>query len=298
MKKIALPTLITLSTVVAAPAAFAQSCPPGSWLCADVQIGTGVAQPPVVVEQPVVQQPPVVVYQPPPPPQTVYIQQPRVVVTTVPTYTTYQTTYQPTYSWVGMGREQAFGIAAHVGGAFLPGRGYGTSAAGMWGAGGSLRFRSHPWLATELTFDVFSGRDYNGDSRTEMPFTLNELVYLNPQNRFQFYGLLGLGLSWAAVTHDGGSTVGGTGSLPTTSAFTHGPSSDNYAYIGGQLGFGAEWQITPRFSLYSDVRGFLRTRIDQSADSSPEFTRTSDGHTQTSNTSMGSTFQLGALLYF
>jgi hypothetical protein len=303
MKKIALPASLALTTVLAAPAAFAQNCPPGSWLCADVQINTGgdpqppvvVQQPPVVVQQPpVVVQPPTVYYQPPPPPPTI-VYQPRVVVTTAPAYTTYQTTG---YSWVGLSREQAFGIAGHVGGAFLPSQSGTSSSAGMWGAGGALRWRSHPWLATELSFDVYAGRDYNGDSRAEVPFTLNELFYLNPQNRFQFYGLVGLGLSWAQVTHDGG-TSGSTVSTFASPGGSRGSATDNYGYIGGQLGFGAEWQITPHFSLYSDIRGFLRTRIDQNTNSAPEFTRvTSSGQTQTSNTSVGSTFQLGALLYF
>ena len=101
------------------------------------------------------------------------------------------------------------------------------------------------------------------------------------------YGLIGLGGSWASVAYSDANT-----------AQHGGRATDQYGYIGGQIGLGFEWQITQNFSLFTDVRGFLRTRIDGRTQENPEFTRLVNGRTENSNTSMGALFQGGALWYF
>ena len=72
------------------------------------------------------------------------------------------------------------------------------------------------------------------------------------------------------------------------------PTTSGYAYIGGQLGLGVEWRISPVFALSADIRGFLRTRIDEDRDERPEFV---DGSRST-NTSAGALGTLGMHFYF
>lgn len=302
MKKTALSSLLALTALVSLPAAAMAQCPPGSIFCAGVSVNSGisvggsvqigavpVAPPPPTVYVPppttvYVPPPPTVVYAPPPPPTVVYTQPAYVVQQ--PTYTYTTTTTTQTYSLLGMGRNQAFGIGAYGSGlAFGRRSGEGSGGGGMGGLGGTLRFRYHPHFATELAAGFYAGRDYNGDSRVEVPVTLNELIYFNPQNRLQAYGLIGLGMSWAGVQYDGSGSHGAR-------------DMGSYTYLGGQIGLGLEWQLSRSFSLFADVRGFLRTRIDPEIQSNPEFSRTVGSTVETTNTSMGVSTQLGAVFYF
>lgn len=295
MKKIALASLLSVSATLLSTAALAQECPPGSF-CAGAQINTGIfgiggslqinggvapAPNPVYVQPapPVyVQQQPVYVQ-----PQTIYMQQPtRYVVSQPVQYTT--TTTTANYQWIGLQRNQAVGL-----GVFASALSYGSRGddrATLGGVGATLRFRYHPYLATELTLGGFYGRDYNGDTRAEVPATVNELIYFNPMHRLQVYGILGLGLSWASVQYEG------------LNAVTHGRDNAGYAYVGGQVGLGLEWQITHNFSLFTDARAFIRTRVDSEIETNPEFTRSNGTRTETTNTSAGVTGQLGAMFYF
>ncbi len=278
MNKLALASLVSLSTLFAAPMAFAQTFSAGGWISggvsvsAGVQVGTVPPPPPPPPSVIVVQQQPV--YVPPPPPRVVY--------TTVPTYTYTTTT---TVSYLGSNRGRAVGL-----GGFASGLGFGgrnDSARGMGGVGGTLRFRQHPNFATEFSVAGMVGTDYNNDSRAEVPVTLSELFYLNPQNRFQLYALVGVGASWAS------------GSYNDSNAAQRGMSNAAYTYLGGLAGLGAEWQLTPNFSLYCDARAFIRTRVDTEANSNPEFTRTnSSGARESTNVSTGVVGQLGGIFYF
>jgi len=298
MKTIALSSLVALSVTLLSSAALAQQCPPGS-VCAGAQINTGIfgiggsisigggvapqPQPvaPVYVQpaQPVyVPQPPVYVQQPP---TVVYVQQPtRYVVQQPVTYTTTTTNYQ----WAGLQRGQAIGLGAFASGLSFGGRG--SESVSLFGAGATVRFRYHPYLATEATLGGYYGRDYNGDQRAEVPATINELIYFNPMHRLQVYGVLGVGLSWATVQYEG------------LNAITRGRDNAGYAYIGAQAGLGLEWQITRNFSLFTDARAFIRTRVDSEVESNPEYSRSNGTRTETTNTSAGVTGQLGAMFYF
>lgn len=288
MKKALASASLLLGVVAAAPAAHAQ-CPPGSWLCADISISGGVAvapPPPVVYVQPPPPPPPQVVYvqPPPPPPRVVYVQQPPVVVyqpAPPPVYVA-----QPTRLMYPMQSNTLVGLQAHVGGLGFGGAGGGTSFMGLGGLGLRVRGRNSHW-GGEFAISLAGGTDYNRDYRVEVPVTASAILYFNPQNRFQVYGLLGANLSYAYVEYQ-----------PANRGAHRFFNEGEYGYIGGHLGLGFEYQVTQRFSLFADVRGFLRTRIDDTTSVNPEFSRTVDGATQTTNSSMGISSQLGAALYF
>ena len=282
MNKIAQVSLLSLSALLATPAAFAQTFSAGGWIGGiggSVSVGVQAPPPPPPQGVIVVQQPPVYVQQ-----QPVYVvQQPqRVILTQAPTYT-YTTTSTVTY--LGTGRNRALGL-----GAFAAGLGFGghaDNARGMGGAGLTIRYRQHPVFATELSIAGLGGTDYNNDSRLEVPLTLSELIYFNPQNRFQFYAVVGVGASWASVAYDNANVR------------LHGTDTGAYTYVGGLAGLGAEWQLTPNFSIFGDARAFVRTRVDQSVSDNPEFSRVnSSGRTETTNVSAGVIGQLGGIFYF
>ncbi len=287
-----LPALAT-ALLIAAPAAAQTTtgCQPGDLFCAELQIGPGRAgvriapgqqqqppppPPPVVVETPpqpptvIVQEapppppppPPMVIVQPappPPPPQQIYVQpmqQQRVVVQRP------QRRYP--YSSVG--------LHLHLDG--LAGNNL-----GMGGGGGAVRFRPMPWLGIDIGASVYGGQDYNGLDQVSVPVTADVLFFFNPHNRFQFYGLVGVGTSYS---HAQGYNV-------------HTSRSDNrdYAHIGGEVGLGLEWRISRVFALNFDVRGFLRQRVDNNP--RPEFVSSSG---QATDTSIGLLGQVGMTFYF
>ncbi len=298
MKKIALSTVLASASLLATSLANAQDCPPGSWLCAGLQIGAGVSggvvigggrpalpppPPPLPPPASVVVQTPMVEYQPAPP---VYLQPPQPVVIYRPApviYTTYAPVQAPAPT---VAPRQNVGLGAYATGLFLGGNDSARERPAMGGAGALMRFRHSPHLATEATIGGVYGRDYNGDTRAEVPVTLGGVVYFNPRNRFQVYGLLGGGLSFASVQYD------------SANARARGMREAGYFYLGGYAGIGAEWQLSQSFSLFFDVRGFMRARVDRDAESNPEFSRVQGGVTQTTNGSMGMTGNLGAMFWF
>ena len=298
MKKIALSTVLASASLLATSLANAQDCPPGSWLCAGLQIGAGVSggvvigggrpalpppPPPLPPPASVVVQTPMVEYQPAPP---VYLQPPQPVVIYRPApviYTTYAPVQAPAPT---VAPRQNVGLGAFATGLFLGGSDSARERPAMGGAGALMRFRHSPHLATEATIGGMYGRDYNGDTRAEVPVTLGGVVYFNPRNRFQVYGLLGGGLSFATVQYD------------NDNARARGMREAGYFYLGGYAGIGAEWQLSQNFSLFFDLRGFMRARVDSDAESNPEFSRVRGGVTQTTNGSMGMTGNLGAMFWF
>jgi hypothetical protein len=264
MNKLALSTF-ALGLALAAPSAFAQqACPPGSWLCADITIGGGVvAPPPVVAPAPIYQVPPPVVVVPPrprvylvpPPPARVYIAPPPVVVyQPAPVYQPqpqvvyYQQQQAPRYVLPPPPRRAYVGLQLGVAGSYI------GNGSAMGGINGGLRFRGQGHFGGELTVGAYGGRDFNGDARTEVPVALNGLIYYNPQNRFQVFGVFGIGAGWARVDYTANNRPAHGGR-----------TSGDYGYIGGTLGLGAELQLSQRFSLFADIRGFIRTRIDEGA---------------------------------
>lgn len=279
-------SFLALAGVLAfAPHAEAQ-CIPGSIFCAQVNVGGSisvggyidVAPPPpppmVIVQQP--PPPPVYLVQPPPPPpppMVVYQPAPPVYIQQQQPRVFYGSGYQMGgYAQPPMPvREPRFGLHAELG--YM-----GTDRVSMGGGAVALRFRAHPAFALDLGVGTYGGQDYNGRGRVEVPLTVNGVFFFNPQDRVQVYGLLGVGVSWANV--DGG------GSLFAPAADT------GYTYLGGQVGIGLEWRLSRAFALNTDLRGFLRSRVDGGA--VPEF---SEGGRST-DTSMGLYGTIGATLYW
>jgi hypothetical protein len=280
MNKFAL-SFISLSLILSASSALAQNCPPGSLFCASGSVNVGVqfgTQPPPPPPGQVI-----VVQQPPPPPPVYIVQRPRPVVVEQPQVYAYNST---TVAYQGFnGRGRAMGV-----GAFAAGLGFGSrsdGASGMGGFGGTMRFRTHPLFAGELSIAGMVGSDYNADTRTEVPVTVSGIFYFNPQNRFQVYGVAGIGVSWAGVTYT------------AENARARGVDTATYAYFGGLGGLGAEWQLTPNFSIFGDARIFVRSRIDAERRDNPEFSRVnSAGRTETTNVSAGVVGQVGGIFYF
>lgn len=285
MNKIALAGLALGISAMAPAMAQAQSCPPGSWLCASVRIG--VAPPPVVVTQ----QP--VVYVQPPPPQRVVVVPPAPRVYVPPPPVVYYQPPQPTlvyqqqvtYTQAAqpVQRNVMFGLDGHVASSIFGGQG-----GAIFGGGTGFRIRGRGALGFELGVNFLSGTDFNGDHRFEVPVTASMLVFFNPQNRFQVYGLAGLGLSYGNVQYSFDNALARGGRFDA-----------EYLHVGAHAGLGFEWQVSQRFSLYTDARLFVRQRVDDGAASNAEFIRsTPSGFQQTTNTSIGSLVNFGAILYF
>jgi hypothetical protein len=213
-----------------------------------------------------------VVYQPPPP--VVIYQGPRYVQAPPPPVYYYRPRpAQP--------KRSEWGLNLRAEGAALGHSQSATHDSGMGGVGFGLRYKPIPAFGLEADVDFMGGRDYNGFQRDETAFTLNGMVFLNPKSRAQVYLLAGFGWSGAHVTDD---------SLGYTT------QSNDYAYFGGQGGIGLEFRIGRHFALNADALGFIRERIDQGADQTPEFYDPATG--ETSNTSAGVLFRGGMTFYF
>lgn len=162
-------------------------------------------------------------------------------------------------------RERKLGLHFDVGGTFGP-------EVSMGGFTGALRFRPKKHIGIDLGSGYYAGNDYQGFYRTEVPLVANVLFFLNPQHKFQFYFVLGPGMSFGRVELPG-----------ETRRMTH---------VGGQGGFGVELRLARAFALNADVRGVIRHRIDN--DPRPEFF---DG-TRGTDTSAGALVTFGGTFYF
>ncbi len=150
----------------------------------------------------------------------------------------------------------------------------------MAGLGGALRWRPWSFLAGEVSLGIFSGRDYNGLDRVEIPLTFDALVFFTPQWPLQFYAVLSVGGAWAHTQ--------GFHEILDITGF-----SRDMVYLGGALGLGVEWRFSPWFALHSDVRAFMRHRL---GGGEAEFFKISTG--ESSDLSAGALLQVGGLLYF
>lgn len=266
-------------------------CPPNAGYCADVSVGGGAELSPstrgaqvIITVGPMRRPPPpqIVVVRPPPPPQVVYVRpppppppQPQVVYVRPQQQVVYvQQQQQPQYTY------QRASVSRNVSGTtglrfFFAGASGGNARLG--GMGAALRLRPTEHFAVDLGVGVYGGTDHAGRDRVEIPVTADVLAFVNPQHRAQFYGVAGLGMSFAY------GNVGSTDIMER-----------NYTYVGGNLGAGIEFRITRGFALNMDLRGVLRKQTGGAA----EFTRTTSTGTETTRTSAGVVGQLGATLYF
>ena len=289
--------LLTVSafalTLGASSVAAAQTCPPGSWFCADAQVqgsatvnvGGGGLQP---LPPPVAGPPPVVVVQPGapppapaplPPPVVVYQPAPPPVILVQPRPAEYQPTYVRRYAMPYAQHEWGFNLRLDAA-AMSAGR---ANGGGMGGLGAGLRYKLSPYFGVEGGADFVFGTDYNGMSRNETAFTANGLLFLNPKSRAQVYLLGGIGWSVAHVSQDY--------NYPSTSSF-----DATYTYFGGTFGLGLEYRASRSIAFNVDVRGFVRGRTDNDAKTNPEFRDPSTG--KTTNTSGGALVTAGMTFYF
>lgn len=281
-------TALTAGVLLLSATAEAQSteCQPDDLLCAEVRIGPGTGRlrigggtqpappppPPVVVEEPA---PPVVIVQPQQPPPPPVVVQP--APPPPPQVVHVQPAPQPTYEQQRPQRPRSrypysqTGLHLHLGGLF------GEELA-MGGGGAAFRIRPNPHFAIDIGGAIYGGNDYNGLDRVELPMTVDAIFFFNPQHRFQFYGLLGVGGSFG---HAEGFNIR-TGQL----------DDRDYAHLGGEAGLGVEWRIGRHFALNLDVRGFIRQRVDGNPE--PEFREGS----RTTDTSGGVIGQAGMTFYF
>jgi opacity protein-like surface antigen len=174
-------------------------------------------------------------------------------------------------------RPHEWGLNLHLEGATIGHNSQAQNDTSMGGFGAGLRFKPTRHFGIEGDLDFVGGHDYNGDGRSETAFTINGLLFLNPQSRAQVYLLAGFGWSSAHVTNDAQG-------LDTT-----------YGYFGAQAGIGLEFRISRALALNADFRGFIRGRTDSGAQNQPEFT---DQYGRSTNTSGGGLFTGGMTLYF
>lgn len=240
-----------------------KDCEPGSWFCGETQTqpATKPGLEPLPSEKddtkidgrpskPSSPPPPVVVYQPPPPTVVVQAREAPAPYYYVPKKA------QPKKEW---------GLNLHIGGAML-GKGRDENA-GLGLAGLGLRFRPIPQAAIEGNLDFAAGRDYNGYRRNETAFTVNGLIFLNPKNITQVYLLGGFGWSGAKATDDRDG---------------YDKMEYSYAYWGIQAGIGLEFRLSRAVALNVDMRGLVRTRIDNDRRQNPEFVSGDGKQTNTS----------------
>lgn len=276
---VTLSLLATLTTLALTQTAEAQ-CLPGSWACAQIQVGVsggvfiGPSVPPpppqVVYVQPQ-PQPPVVIYQPQPQPQVVYVQPGPQVYVQQPGLQPLAPAQPPPARW---------GLHAELGA-------MGTGGIAMGGGAVAFRMRPSSWFALDLSIGSYGGSDFDGNARVEVPLTANALFFVNPQHRLQLYLLAGLGASYAQVDTTAYDPI-------LHGHYGYSSYTTDYSYFGGQLGIGLEWRLSRGFALNTDVRGFVRGRTD--GGSTPEFTDPDTG--ATTNTSGGAYWTLGATLYW
>jgi Outer membrane protein beta-barrel domain len=183
------------------------------------------------------------------------------------------------------GPYREWGFNLHLEAAILGNKPERASNAGMAGLGFGFRYRPIPHLAFEAGLDVLTGTDFQGYSRSEVGLLLNTLVFFNPHDVVQLYGLGGLGFSGATVTV-----------APRSGEAPFQRHDEDYSYFGGQLGLGVEVRVTRRIALSGDIIGFIRGRTDDHSDDVPEFT---DPNThRTTNTSGGGLLRVGATFYW
>ena len=237
-----------------------------------------VAPPPVYVPPPVVYVPPPVVYTPPPvyytppPPPPIYVAPAPAPVYVTPAPAPVVRLRAPRTHV----RHSGFGFGVRASGGYA-----GLSDIGMYGGGAVLRYNTGPHFGVELTVDGYGGTGYGGAERIEFPVALSGVWYVNPRSHVQLYLLGGLGLSVAEVTANG--------------------ETDDPIYGGGQLGVGVEFLIGSHVGLTLDVRGFVRSRINERPEGSiahdGSCREAEGGGTECTDLEAGATFNAGFNFY-
>lgn len=301
------PVFAFLATTTAASLALADGkCPPGAWFCADVTVGPNDASTPRPPDAPppggepkadakkvtdggetkkidgsqgtTVQAPggtTVIVNTAPPPPEAKPAPPPPPPRAAIPAH---PPRYEPAPPPAPPRYRSEWGFNMRLEGAMIGGRKEGAHPdAGMGGVGFSLRARPVPHFALDLGLDFLGGKDFQGHRRSEVPFTVNAMLFVNPKSKTQFYFLGGVGWSGATVE-----------TLPN--------QYEHWSYFGVQGGFGLEFRVSRSVALNIDMIGFVRGRTDEAARRVPEFTDPDTG--RTTNTSGGGLLRGGLTIYW
>jgi hypothetical protein len=172
-----------------------------------------------------------------------------------------------------------WGFNTHIEGAMMgsKNRAGRSDEAGMGGLGFALRVRPTRHFALDLGLDFVSGKDYQGYTRSEVPFTVNAVLFANPRDKTQLYFLAGLGWSTAHVAMPNDTTT-------------------QYNYFGLQTGVGVEFRVARHVGLNIDAIGFVRGRTDDKAATNPEFVDPTTG--KQTNTSGGGLLRGGLTVYW
>lgn len=322
MRRCLINAIFAVAFTFSAPAlAQDASCPPGSWFCESVPERPAPAPeadpdveappPPESLPQPPKQRkipqfesrpapPPVVVYRPaspsaPPPRAQVVIVAPGAAPPPPPparkVVVVRQTTAAPVEAPVPVEKpkrwHRRWGLNLRMEGASFGGPDKGSAEdAGMGGVGLSLRYRPVPAFAIDAGIDVLGGTDFNGYTRTEVPFSLSGMLYVNPRSRLQFYLLAGGHVSHAEVETDTYEPLRDTDSSASTV---------QYSYVGGHGGLGLEFRLSRLIAFNVDALAFVRKRTDDGL-TTPEFTDPISG--KTTNMSGGGLFRGGLTFWW
>ncbi|MFO0661682.1 MAG: outer membrane beta-barrel protein [Polyangiaceae bacterium] len=174
--------------------------------------------------------------------------------------------------------QSEWGFNMHLLGAMMGGKNDKANDSGMGGLGFILRARPTGHFAIDFGLDFVSGTDYQGYRRSEVPFTINALLFVNPRDKAQFYLLGGIGWSTAQVQ------------------LNPGQNRTEYDYFGFQFGGGFEFRVAKKIALNLDLIGFVRGRTDDGAHNNPEFVDPNTG--RSTNTSGGGLLRGGMTIYW
>lgn len=289
-RRLLLPSFLVALWLSAGPKVAEAQCPPDARFCGEANVGPAKAR--VVVRGRAVAQAPTVVRHPAPAPRRVVVRAParvivrhpapRVVVVRTPApapapapEVVHEPPVEPEPQPRPVKRERFRRV-----GLFAAGGGIFADQVSMGGFTGGLLIRPVRHLGIRLGAGAFGGTDYYGDSRTEVPFTNDFLVYFNPRRMFQIYFLSGFHISRAV----------------SSNSLSWGLDERRYTYVGGQAGLGAELRLGRAFALTFDARTFIREQV---RDGVVEFSETtSDGSVRTTNTSAGGLLNFGLAVYF
>jgi opacity protein-like surface antigen len=280
--------LSALLTVLGATSAAQAECPPGSWFCADPVDDKPAATAPGKAESEVKTVSPgesttvapggstTIIVQTAPPPAPAPAPRPPPVAP--PARAVYAAPAKPPPPVVRRRSAAEWGFNLRLQGAMMSSKKQqAADDAGMGGLGFSLRARPTGHFALDFGVDFLSGTDFNGYKRSEVPFTVNAMLFVNPKDRAQLYFLGGMGWSSAQVEVTNGAT-------------------EKYSYFGLQSGVGLEYRATRTVALNVDLIGFVRGRTDRAAANNPEFIDPSTG--RTTNTSGGGLLRGGLTFYW
>lgn len=172
------------------------------------------------------------------------------------------------------------GVHGEVGAAF------GGNVA-MGGGALALRLRPIEWIAVDLALGYYVGVGYQAEERSELLPMVNALFFINPHDELQVYALGGVGVSFA-VADTKWRYPPGTRFIDYT--------TEDYIYVGGQIGAGVEWRVGRHFAVNTDLRAFIRSRVDDYSQSIPDYTDPATG--ATTNTSAGLYWTGGVTAYW